>query len=132
MTEEFLADLEEREGIEEEGNIYMKEIDPIFTDEAYGLLEERIFENEKVRKTFEWTFGSDSTEVMKSCREERRIDGNVFGVDRMVMEKLENPEGELDWEKFAEGKYVIATRFNTLDEEMINFFPFWRDGDGDK
>lgn len=123
VTDEFLAALEEQEGIEEKGNIYMKEVESIFTDEVYGLLEERIFENGKVRKNFEWMFGEDSEEALESYRKERRIDGKVFGADRMVMEKLENPEGELDWEKFAEGNYVIATRFNTLEGNVDFFFP---------
>lgn len=38
------------------------------------------------------------------------------------MNKLENVEGELDWEKFSTGKYVIATRYGTGDSKSIDYF----------
>lgn len=125
VTKEFLAALEAQEGIEAYGNIYMKEIDPIFTDEEYSLLEKRIFENEDARETMEWTLDGLETDIeaeIEAYRKERRIDGKVYGISRLVMEKLEDPEGEPDWEKFKSGKYVIATRFDTLSGNYINFF----------
>lgn len=125
VTKEFLAALKTWEGIEKAGNIYMKEIDPVFTDEAYSLLEERIFDDGDAKKTMEWTLGNadaEAEELIEDYRKERRIDGKVYGISEMIMEKLEEPEGELDWEKFVSGKYVIATRFDTLSGKYIDFF----------
>ncbi len=125
VTEEFLEALKRQEGIEDTGNIYMGEIDPVFSNEAYGLLEERIFEDEDARETMEWMLGNldaDGEEIIETYRKERHIDGKVYGISRMVMEKLENVEGEADWERFAGGDYVIATRFDTLREKEIAFF----------
>ncbi len=122
VTEQFLADLKKQDGIEETGSIYMKEVDPVFSDEEFALLEERIFESEKGRKALEEQAGPEGAEVIEAYRKERLIDGKVYGVDKMVMEKLENPEGELDWEKFSSGNYVIATRYWAVEGEAGSFF----------
>lgn len=122
VTKEFLEELDRQEGIEEIGNIYMKQIDPTFTDEAYALFEERIFENQDTQKTLEYLAGSEGMDLIEELREGRYIDGKVYGIGEMVMEKLENPEGDLDWEKFSGGDYVIVTRFSTVEEKGIDFF----------
>lgn len=122
VTEEFLSELERQEGVEEIGKIYMKWVDPVFSEENYTLLEERILGNEKVRETLEW-YGIEVEMAEENFRRENYLDGKVFGIDEMVMEKLENPEGTLDWEKFSGGDYVIATRFDKLDGGLgIDFF----------
>ena len=124
VTEEFLAALEKQKGIEDVGNIYMKEIAPTFTDEAYELLEERIFGNLEVKKNFDEMMGMEGDDApgIDDYREQDMVDGKVYGVGKMVMEKLENPEGTLDWGKFSTGKYVIATRYMITDEKGINYF----------
>lgn len=123
VTEEFLSALKKQKGVEEIGNIYMKEVWPTFTDEAYGLIEERIIRNPQVRETFQSLMGSydDAPDIEDYCRESG-IDGNVYGVGKPVMELLKAPEGELDWEKFSTGKYVIATRYGMSETSNINYF----------
>lgn len=122
VTEEFLDELKKRKGVEEIGNIYLKEIDPTFTDEAYAKIEERIFDNAATQKTLSFMAGDEGMALMQDFRESRYIDGKVYGIGKAVMEKLENPEGELDWEKFSGGKYVIATRFRTIEDKGVDFF----------
>ena len=119
VTEDFLTELDRQEGIEEIGSIYMKDIDPIISEENYALLDERIFENPRAQERWR-QYGS--TEAADAWRESREMEGRVYGIDKMILEKLENPKGELDWEKFRTGKYVIATRFWTNDGEGIDFF----------
>ncbi len=121
VTEDFLRELKSQEGIEEIGNIYLKEIDPVLSEENYGLIEERIFENPKAQDTLEWVSGGDK-ELLDDLREGLWMDGKVYGIGELVMDKLENPEGSLDWEKFRTGKYVIAARFGLMDETGIDFF----------
>ncbi len=123
VTKEFLEALGKQKGVEDVGNIYLKEIEPTFTDEAYALIEERIFENPEAEKDFNALMGAgEDAPSFDDYREQRWVDGKVYGVGRMVMEKLENPEGELDWEKFNSGKYVIASRYRVSDEKSINYF----------
>ncbi len=119
VTEEFLEELERLEGVEETGNIYVKDIEPVISEENYALLEERIFENPRAQER--WAKYA-STEAANAWRKSREMDGRVYGIGKMIMEKLENPEGELDWEKFETGDYVIVTRFWTDDGEGIDFF----------
>ena len=121
VTADFLRDLGKQEGIEEIGNIYVKEIDPVISEENYALIEERIFDNPKAQATMDWKFGDDP-ELLDFYREEHYMDGRVYGISEYVMNRLEKPEGELDWEKFNSGDYVIAARFDTLEEEGIDFF----------
>lgn len=83
---------------------------------------ERIFGNERVRKTLEWKAGSEDTELIERLREARHIDGKLYGIGKMVMGKLEKTEGTPDWEKFSSGDYVIVTGFETLEEESVDFF----------
>lgn len=122
VTEEFLDELKKQKGIEETGNIYLKEMDPWFTDEEFALIEERIFDNPDARAELEEMTANDEEGMIDVWREERFVDGKVYGISEMVMDKLENPEGDLDWEKFSTGNYVITTRFRTSDEEGVNFF----------
>ena len=121
VTEDFLNDLGKQEGVEEVGNIYLKEIDPVFSEEQFHLLEERIFDNPRTQETLEWKCGGDK-ELLKDLREGRYMDGKVYGIGKLVMENLQNLEGSSDWEKFRTGKYVITTRYETLDESGIDFF----------
>ncbi len=122
VTEEFQKELQKREGVEETGNIYMEQREQSFTDESWQLFEERIFGNERARKTLEWKAGSEDTELIERFREAKHIDGKLYGIGKMVMGKLENTEGTPDWEKFSSGDYVIVTGFETLEEESIDFF----------
>ena len=66
VTEQFLADLKKQDGIEETGSIYMKEVDPVFSDEEFALLEERIFESEKGRKALEEQAGPEGAEASRA------------------------------------------------------------------
>ena len=119
VTEAFLTELGRQEGIEEIGNLYMKELDPVIGKENYGLLEERIFENPKVQ---EYWREDGTAEIAEAWREEEKMQGKVYGIGEMILDKLEDPEGELDWEKFRSGDYVIGTRFFAGGSEGIDFF----------
>lgn len=121
VTTDFLKALDQQKGIEEKGSIYMKEIDPVMTDEMFGHVEERIFDNPNTQGLLGEYAGEQGQEYIDFLREERNIDGKVYGISRLIMDKLENVDGELDWEKFRSGKYVIATRFG-YDDSSADFF----------
>lgn len=123
VTEQFLEAVKKQKGVKEIGNIYMKEIWPVFTDEAGALIEERIIRNPKVKKEYEALMGpaGDNPDI-ENYYKETGIDGRVYGIGKLVMETLENPQGELDWEKFSTGKYVIVTRYGMSEKNNINYF----------
>lgn len=119
VTEEFLRDLSEQDGVEEIGNIYVKLLDPVFTDEDFARIEERILDNPAAQENL--LYAGD--EYLEYMRTEKCIDGKVYGMGKLAMEKLSNAEGDLDWEKFSTGKYVITTRFGNVEEDKgINYF----------
>lgn len=119
VTEEFLRDLSEQDGVEEIGNIYVKLLDPVFTDEDFARIEERILDNPAAQENL--LYAGD--EYLEYMRTEKCIDGKVYGMGKLAMEKLGNAEGDLDWEKFSTGKYVITTRFGNVEEDKgINYF----------
>lgn len=123
VTEEFLEALKGQKGVEEVGNIYLKLTDPTFTEEAYALIEERIIRNPEVREEYEAMMGAAEgmPDIEEYCKG-AGIDGKVYGIGKMIMEILENPEGDLDWEKFSTGKYVIATRYGMSQASGIKYF----------
>ena len=123
VTEEFLEALKGQKGVEEVGNIYMKLTNPAFTEEAYALIEERIIRNPEVREEYEAMMGAAEgmPDIEEYCKG-AGIDGKVYGIGKMIMEILENPEGDLDWEKFSTGKYVIATRYGMSQASGIKYF----------
>lgn len=123
VTEEFLEALKGQKGVEEVGNIYMKLTDPALTEEAYALIEERIIRNPEVREEYEAMMGAAEgmPDIEEYCKG-AGIDGKVYGIGKMIMEILENPEGDLDWEKFSTGKYVIATRYGMSQASGIKYF----------
>ena len=122
VTKEFQKDLSEQKGVEETGNIYMKEVFPVMTDEMFSLVEERIFDNPDTQEILK-QYESDQEGYIDYVREERNIDGKVYGISELVMNKLENVDGDLSWEKFRTGKYVIATRFGHDESEADYFRP---------
>lgn len=123
VTKEILQEIEQNENITEMDNIYVREFYPMeFSDENFSLLEERILDNSASKPKLEAYVMEGEEDYLESIRDERAIDGKIFGIGKMVMEKLENSEGELDWEKFRTGDYVITTRFSTLDDKGINYF----------
>ncbi len=139
VTSEFLEALQEQNGVEEIGNIYIGE--PMsgqkFTDEDWAKVVERVLKSDAVYEEVRWDAELDmkmtgleitpesletyTRELIEGLMKWNNLDGVYYGIDEPVMKVLTNVEGELDWEKFKTGDYVIATRYG-LDEEKINYF----------
>lgn len=124
VTKDFQDKLMQQKGIEEIGNVYVKEFPPTFNDEDWAKLNANVFENPDAKQTIEEQVQWLGEDWFNQSIENRDIDGKVYGIGKLVMEKLENPEGELDWEKFRTGKYVIASRFGPAEDENSGFAYF--------
>ncbi len=124
----FLAALKQQEGIEGLGNIYAREIPPVFSENQDQVIDKRVFDNEKALgyiKMYMPPVDEEGKEVkeqdyIKKLKETRKFDGTVYGIGQFLAEKLEKVEGKFGWEKFNTGKYVVATR---LWEEIEVFKP---------
>lgn len=124
VTPEFLEAVKEQPGITEFGNIYVKELDPRFTDADWQKMEERILDNPDTQQSLALYVPPGESDYMEMVRADRFIDGNTYGISQLVMDSLEGVEGKLDWEKFQTGKYVITTRFGEAEEigKGVDFF----------
>lgn len=123
VTKEFLQELRKQKGIREIGNIYLKQLDPTFTDEDFAKLRANIFDNPQAKDELNRLTADAEDDYLNYVIQEKYIDGNVYGIGKLVMEKLENPEGNLDWDKFKTGNYIIASRFGYDEEkERAAFF----------
>lgn len=124
VTKDFQDKLVQQKGIEEIGNVYVKEFPPTFTDGDWAKLNVNVFENPDAKQTIEEQVQWLGEDWFNQSIENRDLDGKVYGIGKLVMEKLENTEGELDWEKFRTGKYVIASRFGAAEDENSGFAYF--------
>ena len=123
VTKEFLQELSMQEGIEEIGNIYVKELYVVtFTEEDYAKIEDRVLNNPEVKEILNQYMADLGEEYVTQILEERWIDGKIYGIGELVMNQLENSNGDLDWEKFRTGKYVITTRYDAEGENAVDYF----------
>ncbi|GAA6411057.1 ABC transporter permease [Blautia hominis] len=125
VTGEFLDALSEQKGVEDVCNIYMNLINsPNFTEEERDAFYEKILDNPKARPYLEEYFGGEDFWKAVENKSFDNIDGKIFGVGRLAYEKTELTEGELDWEKFKTGKYVITSIFGYLGsgEDQMNYY----------
>ncbi len=129
VTKEFLNELERQEGVEEIGNIWMERSVPDFTEEGYQLFSQRIWSRkEELFAGFLSMNPVNGKENLERIEKARDIDGKTYGLDRLPFEKMEVLEGELDWEKFSSGKYIITNWFGSVDGEggadgsRVNFY----------
>jgi len=120
VTGQFLTELGRQKGVKETGNIYIKQMYSLnMTEEDSSRIMERLLKYQEVKKNIGMeTSAANDQDFTDAVLAGKQIDGKIYGIGKMVMEKLENAEGELDWEKFQTGKYVITSRY-----------PFIEDGD---
>lgn len=118
VTENFEESLEKQGGIEDVGNIYIKNDEIKLNDTDFSRINKRIFENPVFQSSLEMTLGdAESTAAyIKQMQDGRWMDGKLYGISEMVAEKLEPvSNGTVKtkdiWEKFQTGKYVIVNDF---------------------
>lgn len=133
VTWEFLSEIGENNLIKDTGNVYATECVHKFTDEEYAGFEKRIFDNPDAQghlmyyADMGYSLYSDEVtpeESISQIREQRFIDGTIYGVSDTMLDKLENVEGQLDVSKLNSGNYVIATRCEAESEDGVdvNYF----------
>ena len=125
VTREFLDVLSEQSRVEEISNVYMNYINqPNFTEEERSAFNKKILQNPKAQPYLGKYFAEEAYQESIANGTFDIIDGKIFGIGRLIYEKMELSEGELDWEKFKTGKYVITSKFGHLgpDENRINYY----------
>ncbi len=119
VTSDFLTELREQDGIKESGNVYYSEWEQKLSDWEKERLEERIWKDWK--KNFAYMIQLIGEEDMKqeidADKERGSITAKMYGLDQLVFEKLKCEQGELDWEKFKSGNYIVVNQFESDDGE---------------
>lgn len=129
VTKQFLEELSRQKQVTEIGNVYLREYGILNqTDEEKNKIMERLLKYPEVKQAIErMTASTGDKEYYNLVMSGERIDGKVYGIGKMIMEKLKNVDGEVDWEKFGTGKYVIASRYPFLEDSQD--CPYYNIGD---
>ena len=125
VTEDFLEALSRQKGVTETGNVYYRAgYEYSFEPEEFQGVKTQILQNPELESYYEYVFGEDWQEYLKSYEEENSIDVvKFYGIDKLVFDKMEIRQGELDWEKFKTGNYILVNQFEGFGEEYISYFP---------
>ena len=124
VSDEDIEYFESFDGITECGAIYMSEcfehMDEIGFDRLTAMYEEHP----------EWfMYSMDEKEDFDYfIYEEKSITSHIYGVDRIVFDKMDIESGDMDWEKFQTGKYVIVSSAVTSDDDDTEY-SFYRVGE---
>lgn len=129
VTTDFITQLEQQTGITDIGHIYITPLDyfPSFTEEDWAKMEERLLTNSAFKNDFDAMGHTEISfeDYIEQYRRDKSLDGAIYGISELILNKLEQVNGTLDWDTFQSGDYVIATRWNAHcnDDTLDYFFP---------
>ena len=110
----ILAELQEQEGVENIGHVYVRGNDHVYSDAEWERLE-KIMEDPAYA---DWFGDYQLQESFDNLRADRTTDTDIYGVNKEAAEKIILADGQkMDWEKFRTGKYVIV---NAMDLSLIH------------
>ncbi len=108
VTPEDMAEIATVPGLTEMGSVYMREHWHKLSAEAYQNAQQICdeYQDELPMPYVE--------EYLRLLNEEQKISAHLYGIDDFIMDKMEIVDGEMDWEKFKSGDYLVATAFTNL------------------
>ena len=108
VTPQDMAEIESLSGLTEMGSVYMREHRHKLSDEAYQNAQQICaeYQDELPMPYVE--------EYLRLLNEEQKISAHLYGIDDFIMDKMEIVDGEMDWEKFKTGDYLVVTAFTNL------------------
>ncbi|MCU6746247.1 MULTISPECIES: ABC transporter permease [Lachnospiraceae] len=127
VTEEFLSELQEQEGVENIGHVYVCGNDHVYSDAEWERLE-TIMEDPAYA---DWFGDYHLQESFDNLRTDRTTDTDIYGVNKEAADKIILADGQkMDWEKFRTGKYVIVNAMDSTNDGKVTFHsPFLEPGD---
>lgn len=106
VTQEFLEELKKQE-VTDTASIYTTYSWHEFTEEEWKSIDQ-ILENPAYTDDFS---GKWEKEEIKNMRERGGMGADLYGVDENMAARLQMKEGELDWEKFNTGQYILINEY---------------------
>lgn len=133
VNQKFLDALENQDGVESVGNVYIYLGNQEFNDETWSILKKNFLDTDIARRKLENDYSAfgdfDVDDFLKRYDEDKTIEGNTYGMSESAVKKLNvidsvDGSNNIDWDKFNSGDYVLATRFNNgmNNVEYLNFF----------
>ena len=121
ITDDFLKELEKQDGVESSSNVYALDYYPKFTNGDWKKIKERVllsntFMSDKSVKYVIDRSGLTDIQFADSAREQ--INVISYGVGELVFDNLNVVSGEIDWNKFKTGRFVIVSCFRNHDNDM--------------
>lgn len=112
ITPEIQEELAEINGIESLHNVYC--------DYAMVQMDENAHKNfmEFMEEKPEYFSRAEKTDItIEMLEEDAVLECQLYGVDQWGTEQLEIYKGEIDWEKFQTGKYILINTFGSIMSE---------------
>ncbi|MBO4863321.1 MAG: ABC transporter permease [Eubacterium sp.] len=105
VSEQDIEALGKIDGVTESGSVYMSDRFQLLEGTAYDRAK-KLYEDHTDWFVYE---EAQKAEYDESIYDRHEVNSHIYGVDKMVFDKIEIDDGDLDWEKFSTGKYVIAS-----------------------
>lgn len=125
VTEDFTKELKRQKGISEVGNIYVDQTDHTLSSQEKQWFQQRLYaQKETVFKEYIQMDGEEGERYLEYLQGRDWIQASVYGIDKLIFDKMEILEGEIDWKKFKSGKYVItnASEWGGEDAEPVPYY----------
>lgn len=89
VTKEFQNDLKKQKGVTEVGEIYIKELEGILSEEEFGEFDKKIIQNPEVEANLKELFKEEYETAMEGYKANHSI-GTVkyYGIDQMIFDKM--------------------------------------------
>jgi len=110
------------EGVSEVGAVYMSENSHLLSDSAAANVQKII--DERLNKDYGSKYTSD---CVSKFTDEKSCYAHVYGIDKLVFDKLEVLGGEADYDKFESGSYVYISSY--VDNGDSYDYPYYKPGD---
>ncbi|WMJ77502.1 MULTISPECIES: ABC transporter permease [unclassified Sedimentibacter] len=111
LTDEFLNELSSQNGVEEIGKIYFIELPYKIDENIMRALQEADAKS---------PFSEKDKEMYQYYIDSGIASGHLYGLDKMCVDAIEVYAGEIDWEKFKTGNYIIVSSFDRNGE--VNYY----------
>lgn len=128
ITDDFLAELDKQDGIVKSSNVYLLDYNPTFTNSDWKKIKNRVlssnaYKTDKIIENSARMTGLTVQQWGETARERNDINSFAYGIGELVFDNLEVHSGELNWDKFKTGRYVITGCFtNQQTDEKVEYF----------
>lgn len=126
VSQDFLKELDRKDGIQEQGNIYFENTYQRFTEDDFDKLEKNLFSQNVMQTIYNW----ERTKLVADVYREYRADAVfAYGIDEFVLNNMRIIRGQLDMEKFLSGDYILVSEYSMGLSDKTKSIPFFLPGE---